>query len=454
LGSCNKAYYPDRSQFLHDGAEVPTVDLGRYKSVQERPGQDSTLGIGMAISGGGSRAANFGIGIMLGLEKIRHQNGQNALLEVDYLSTVSGGGFAGGAYINALYEHNDQGRDDEFSLSSYVERDIRQSLSHSYTGVLLRATLNPRLWFSYIDDGDALERAIDDYVLGYRSRNGFFGNKRSLLLSDVFIPANSSQPVRYPMLITNSTVLNTMTIFPFTPDILDLYNVCGYTHRMQHEREEELDVFSIPLAVGIKASGSFPVLISNSTLFSAFHDERRYLHLIDGAMTDNIGYYTALEVLQQDESPRKVIFVVDADASGSRFTFSEKRGAISSLKVLARLPSSGLDARRATLVKDILAVCEKQQITPIFFSFNQLLIDNEAPVPESIDIETEQGRLIHKLSAAQPLDDAEEQILYELLTYIGTKYTIEKDEQQLLFLAGQYLVKSQEAAILSALGWE
>jgi hypothetical protein len=171
-------------------------------------------------------------------------------------------------------------------------------------------------------------------------------------------------------------------------------------------------------------------------------------------MTDNIGYYTALEVLQQDESPRKVIFVVDADASGSRFTFSEKRGAISSLKVLARLPSSGLDARRATLVKDILAVCEKQQITPIFFSFNQLLIDNEAPVPESIDIETEQGRLIHKLSAAQPLDDAEEQILYELLTYIGTKYTIEKDEQQLLFLAGQYLVKSQEAAILSALGWE
>ena len=67
--------------------------------------------------------------------------------------------------------------------------------------------------------------------------------------------------------------------------------------------------------------------------------------------------------------------VVDADASGSRYTFSEKRGAISSLKVLARLPSSGLDARRATLVKDIMTVCEKEVIEAVFFSFNQLLKD-------------------------------------------------------------------------------
>jgi len=453
LASCSKAYYPDRSQFLRDGSSVPSVDLSKYKSVQQRPGQDKTLGVGMAISGGGSRAANFGVGIMLGLEQITHENGQNALQQIDYLSTVSGGGFAGGAYINALYDHNQFNKKEPFSLKKYLENDIRDDLEYSYTGVLLRANFNPRLWFSYVDDGDALERAIDDYVLGYKERNKRLKEARSILLGDIFVPARSSQTVQYPMHITNSSVLNTMTIFPFTPDILDRYQVAGYTHRLQQVSEDSLNPFSIPLAVGIKASGSFPVLISNSTLESQFHDGRKYLHLIDGAMTDNIGYYTALEVLIQDKAKKKVLMVVDADASGNRYTFSEKRGAISSLKVLARLPSSGLDARRATLVKDIMTVCEKEFIDPIFFSFSQLLENNDAPVPFSILIEEEQQRLIRELKKAEMLNDADEQILYELLTYVGTKYTIEEAEQELLLLGGQYLVRLKEAEIRKSLGW-
>src|SRR5688572_26730784 len=46
--------------------------------------------VGLALSGGGIRSATFSLGLLQGLERLR-------LLRIfDYLSTVSGGGFAGG----------------------------------------------------------------------------------------------------------------------------------------------------------------------------------------------------------------------------------------------------------------------------------------------------------------------------------------------------------------------
>jgi hypothetical protein len=67
------------------------VDLAEYRSVQERAAQDSDIVIVVAISGGGQRAGNFGTGVLLGLEEIKAGPG-DLLDEVDYFSTVSGGG--------------------------------------------------------------------------------------------------------------------------------------------------------------------------------------------------------------------------------------------------------------------------------------------------------------------------------------------------------------------------
>ena len=450
--SCSQKIYPDRSQFVKDGEEVPTLQLERYKSVQLRPRQDSSLGVALAISGGGSRAANLGVGIMLGLEDFENRPYKNLLKEVDYLSTVSGGGFAAGAYLNALFTHQSLRRESPFSLEEHLAINIRESLAYSYTGALLRANFNPLLWFTPVDDGDGLERAIDNQVLGYRYRRKNDSlPERSILLKDCFIPRTSDQPVRFPMHIANSSTLNTMTIFPFTPGILDRYRITGYTHRLRKHEDKNLDPYEVPLSVGIKASGSFPVLISNSTLSSAYSKERPYLHLIDGAMTDNIGYYTALEALKQDEASRKVLLIIDADAVGNRYTFSKKEGALFSLGVAARLPSSGLDARRATLRRDVMEACRPYNIQQVFFSFNVLLEDNNAPLPEVIDLKAEQDRLLRLLRAQQPLADADKQILYELLTHIGTKYTIEEEEQELLLLGGQLIVQLRRPDLLEAL---
>lgn len=452
--SCNRHIYLDRSQFVKDGEEFPTVDMNYYKSVQERPAQNPHLAAAIAISGGGSRAANFGIGVMLGLEKIATGSSSNALLEVDYVSTVSGGGFAGGAFISALFDHHYSNEKKPFLLADYVDRNIAEDLGKSYTGVLLRHYFNPRVWFSTRDYGDGLEKAIDDHVLGYRRRKRT-NEPRSILLGDLFVSKNATdKEVLLPMLFPNTSAMGTMAIFPFTPDVLDCYMISGYTHRMRIIGSDRVAPFDVPLSVGIKASGSFPVLIPNTTLRSLYTNERPFLHIMDGAMTDNQGYFTAMEVLKQERAPRKVLFVVDADASGNLYTFSKRGYSKPPLSVFVSLSASGLYARRATLKKELIDNGEKFGITPIFLGFNTLLerTDETRIIPKRIVIKDEQQRLI-KLLKTEPgqLSATDAHILYELLVNIGTKYTMKPAEQELLYLAGQHIVQLRAKEIRAAL---
>ncbi|MCB9082373.1 MAG: patatin-like phospholipase family protein [Lewinellaceae bacterium] len=449
LTGCSPKIYTDRTQFLADGVPAPGVDLSAYRSVQERPNQDATMAVGMCISGGGSRAANFGVGVMLGLEQIGVANGQNALDQVDYLSTVSGGGFAGGALINARYEHAYFERTTPFYFRDYVYQEVKKDLSVSYVRPILFSSINPLLLFTPIDDGDALERAIDNHVLGYKRRRG-----GSIRLGDMFVAASdTTHRVTLPYHITNSSVVSTMSIFPFTPDVLSDYYIDGYSHRMRRFYSDgTFDPFRVPLAVGIKASGSFPVLISNTTLRSRYHPNRKFLHIIDGAMTDNLGFYTAVDILRQDAAPRKILFIVDADNVGNISTFSKRERSIWSLKIAAKLPGSGLTARRSILVNELENLEKDQGIFPFFFGFNALIKDNPAALPEVIDPRVEMPRLAEaiKLQGTQ-ISDTDKLILFELLTNIGTKYTIKKDEQELLIQAGRLIVLIQEAEIKAAL---
>jgi len=49
--------------------QSPRLNLKKYKSVQTRSSQDSKLTVVAAISGGGQRAGNFGVGVLMALEK-------------------------------------------------------------------------------------------------------------------------------------------------------------------------------------------------------------------------------------------------------------------------------------------------------------------------------------------------------------------------------------------------
>ncbi|MFK7905877.1 MAG: patatin-like phospholipase family protein [Chitinophagales bacterium] len=456
LTACNPKIIPDREIFLQDGESVPTVNLSQYKSAQERPNQNADLAVALAISGGGSRASNFGIGIMLGLEQIIQENGNNVLQEIDYLSTVSGGGFAGGAYINSLFEHHYAGKGKKYELNQYVNKRIKEDLEQSFMGAILKNYLNPKLWFTFADDGDALERTVNDKVLGYKRR---LSNKslkdvpqRSIALGDLFIARDdTTREVRFPMMFANGAIMDKMAIFPFCPDILDTYQITSCTHRLKKYYLN--DSYEMPLSVGIKASGSFPVLISNTTLESNFHPDFRFLHVVDGGLADNYGYETALDVMEQDHKvKKKVMFIIDANNSGMTKTFSKKQSGRNMFKVYAGLAYSGLSAKSATLKPEVFSESTVVEVEPMFFGFNSLIINNNATPPLKIDVKKEQKRLIYELTTNMDnISNVDLQILYELLVNVGTKYTITSDEQELLLLGGQKIVLLQKQNILDAL---
>ena len=88
------AYY--RHQRSMAQMEEPTADARTCRVTA-----DSTL-TGLSFSGGGVRAASFSLGVMQGLNSVTKTGEPHMLDAIDYLSTVSGGGYIGTSLINGL----------------------------------------------------------------------------------------------------------------------------------------------------------------------------------------------------------------------------------------------------------------------------------------------------------------------------------------------------------------
>ena len=75
--------------------------------------------VGLALSGGGVRSATFGLGVLQAMA------GQRLLRQLDYLSTVSGGGFIGGWLSKCIHEQGGDVRKVEDMLSPVSYTHLR-----------------------------------------------------------------------------------------------------------------------------------------------------------------------------------------------------------------------------------------------------------------------------------------------------------------------------------------
>lgn len=301
----------------------PMVDLSRYKSVHSRFKKNSDVTIALAASGGGYRAANFTLGVLLGLEQIksRHTN-RNLLSSVDYYSTVSGGGFAVGYYLTQLHNHLLIHPHDTFSL--------REKLTHNP----FCTDLSGYLFFGR-NRGSALERKLNELI--FPTATG------GLTLGDIFIAKESKQSVVLPYWVTNASIYQNGALFPFAPDVLLRYHIIGYE---QNQHTYSLaSPYNFPAAVGTTASASVPFVTPSTTLVSNGCMENCYLHLYDGGLTDNLGIYSALNFLLQDPSKIKILIVVDASKADIQ-PYSQLQSDPKLFSLLRRLPQLNLDAFR------------------------------------------------------------------------------------------------------------
>lgn len=268
-------YDPDAGYRFPELVEDAALDASNSES----------LFICLAFSGGGTRAAAFAYGVLekLRTTMIQWEGKTTSLLdEVDCISGISGGSFTA-AYYGLFGKRIFQDFRERF-----LDRDIQ--------GELLARVLNPLNWprlaspkFNRIDLATELydETIFDGKTFDDLSLQG-----------------------KRPFIILNATDLANGQSFEFTQDLFDFLGS---------------DLGKLPVARAVSASSAFPFLLSPVSLknyalpkeFStpkdikrglenydynrrlwhwAFRhheyldkDERPYIHLMDGGLSDNIG---------------------------------------------------------------------------------------------------------------------------------------------------------------------
>lgn len=311
------AHYPVNKPLT---AVNPRVGYRFQNSVAQTNPDDLLLML--AFSGGGTRAAALSYGVLDKLAKteVGQPGNQHRLLDdVKMVSAVSGGSFTAAYYT--LYGDR--------TFSDYESRFLKKRVQ---TGLLLRlvAPWNlVRLASPRYCSSDLAEEYYDDLLF----KNATFADL-------------NPRPGR-PFLIVNATDLAIGARFEFTQDQFDLL---------------KSDLSEFPISRAVAASAAFPPYFGSVILknYSAEHsapepewiqsvlsnpaassrlknlalqegsyvdgDRRKFIHLVDGGITDNLGLRGPTErAIQLEESgmtsqapvkiPRRLaIIIVDASA--------------------------------------------------------------------------------------------------------------------------------------------
>ena len=231
-----------------------------------------SLFIGISLSGGGSRAANFSAAILLELDRL------GILDKATALSAVSGSALPT-AYFG-LYGHDPRRWNPE-SVRAQVNKDFE--LRWFWRWFLPQNILG--YWFTNFNRSDIMAQVFDSDLFMHKT----FGDMGSGL----------------PRILINATTLTDGRRFVFSEEYFKTLN-------------SRVDTF--PIANAVMASSAVPGAFHDMTLRD-YSDGKRaaYEHLVDGGSTDNLGVTTLLTMvksLYSGAGPPKgcFLFVVDAFA--------------------------------------------------------------------------------------------------------------------------------------------
>jgi len=321
----------------------------------------------LAFSGGGTRAAAFAYGVLETLRDIEvtTASGRKTRLldEVDVITGVSGGSFtalAYGLYGKQLFDHFEDG---------FLKRDVQ--------GTLLRRMLNPLNWPALLSSGwgrsDLAARLYDEILF----HNATFADL---------------ERAGGPVIAVGATELTTGARIVFLPQNFDV--MCA-------------DLSGFKLSRAAAASSAVPVVLSPVTIdnyggscgyrtppwLKAFADEKnpprpagrilkrlqeleqldnasedRYFHLVDGAVSDNLGLRGVLDFLETfealrlagqptplDHVRRIMVFVVNS-ASSPSFDWNKRENAPSAVSILTKTAGVPVDryaSESIELLRDI-----------------------------------------------------------------------------------------------------
>jgi NTE family protein len=320
----------------------------RVKNMGSAENSENVLFI-LAFSGGGTRAAALSYGLLEELARTEISKGgrtRRLLDEVDIISGVSGGSFTAayyGLFGDRIFE--------DFE-SRFLKKNIQGSLIFS------KYLFIPN-WFRLISPNFESSDLAAELYNKHLFDGGTFGD----------IAARGG-----PAIIINATDLTEGTTFPFVQEWFDL--ICS-------------DLSKYPVARATAASSAVPVVLSPISLrnytgecdftpewiaeafkeretsprryYQAVHsapyldmEKKRYIHLVDGGISDNLGIRIAIDRLTQVgdfwsslknagmQNTHKVIFIVVNAETGVDKSPDLKKSPVGILDVLGFITSTPL----------------------------------------------------------------------------------------------------------------
>ncbi|MBV8876821.1 MAG: patatin-like phospholipase family protein [Gammaproteobacteria bacterium] len=338
----------------------------RFEGLERSRGEHEDLVV-LAFSGGGSRAAAFAYGVLealRGIEIPTRNGGKTRLLdEVDVITGISGGSFTALAY--GLYGE----RLFDFFESGFLKRDVQ--------GALVRRILNPMNWpglWSAAWGRSELAAQLYDEILFHgatfddleRAGGPVIAVGATELTSGariVFLPQNFDVMCADlgSMKLSRAAAASSAVPVVLSPVTINNYGgTCGY------RQPQWLRAFAEQSNPPRPAGRMLRRLEELEQLDDASED--RYFHLVDGAVSDNLGlrgvldYLEAFEALRLAGTPtpldhvrRVIIFVVNS-ASTPSFDWNateESPGALSILVKAAGVPVDRYANESIELLRDI-----------------------------------------------------------------------------------------------------
>ncbi len=256
--------------------------------------------VGISISGGGSRSANFASACLLEMQK------RDLLDKVDVISGVSGGSLPAAYYCTA-------------SDANWNPGKVQEVMTHSFAAPVTTSVflpwMWPALWFTPYSRSDVLAQEFD-HVL-FKRPDG-----KPMTFADLRKDR--------PQLILNATDLQSGANFTFTDELFD---------------EMNSDLSKYPISLAVTASSAVPILLHHTTVQDYQTTFPRYRHLIDGGIFDNLGVLSMLEVYDRradeatahgnaDPYPLGAVLIVIDSRTNSNIELSNERdiGFLDSLK--------------------------------------------------------------------------------------------------------------------------
>jgi patatin-like phospholipase len=298
--------------------------------------QQETL-VGVALSGGGSRAALFGAAGLAALARLRAPGGGSVLEQVGYLSSVSGGSVAGAYYASRKPPRETPVLTPEGALSPAYEAffaEAQQQLSQDFEGALLRRQLLSFRWLNSSLAARSLAEVLAERLLGQTTfadlaRLEARGDSPRLIINTTLynsgrrlvfttLPPEASRYDFYADLRASLTRRGVTTAFP--PAFLRRWEkLLSLT-----PTELGIDPCPIRLAGAVAGSASFPPLVGPITF--RVGEEELYWHTGDGGLYENQGIeallFVFLKHLQDKTARRALIIAID---SSFPFDVGERR---------------------------------------------------------------------------------------------------------------------------------